>query len=280
MADCWCALLSRGCGAGDVARESGYPGGIHIAWSSFGVRSGSASGLGSARGGVQEAAAAGSSYDGHRAVPFTGRGLGAERGAGNRGGRRHRPVGCGAATLPRLLRRTRVPTVGKGMSCGNLMQVTGNGTVVSSDPSQGPYDGDDDTLVGMINDSSEPVSASRSSRTRTRSASMGTASAAATMTPRRLAARPRSARPGMRPRIRPSPTLRPDPGNRSVDPPITRAGAGWDLWRGCLQIGRPLKSLKPHHRVDGSDLQRGWDRPTCSRPQMAPTSKEDGIIFL
>ena len=47
--------------------------------------------------------------------------------------------------------------VGADASCGDLVDVTDLGTAIYADPSQGPYDGSDDTLVGVQNDSSEPV---------------------------------------------------------------------------------------------------------------------------
>jgi PKD repeat protein len=38
-----------------------------------------------------------------------------------------------------------------------VLDITNNGVTVVEDPSQGPYDGSDDTLVGVINESSTPV---------------------------------------------------------------------------------------------------------------------------
>jgi len=51
------------------------------------------------------------------------------------------------------------PAIGDDSGCGTVLVVNKDGSVtVSSDPSQGPYDGNDDTLIGIINNSSEIVS--------------------------------------------------------------------------------------------------------------------------
>jgi hypothetical protein len=50
------------------------------------------------------------------------------------------------------------PAIGADQSCGVLIYVTGSGATVLSDPSQGPYDGGDDTLVGVVNASSKTIS--------------------------------------------------------------------------------------------------------------------------
>ena len=50
------------------------------------------------------------------------------------------------------------PAIGADQSCGVLIYVTNSGAQVLSDPSQGPYDGDDDTLVGVLNASSKALS--------------------------------------------------------------------------------------------------------------------------
>lgn len=52
---------------------------------------------------------------------------------------------------------TECPAVGADTSCGILIDVTDTGTTVYSDPSQGPYDGSDDTLVGVLNSSSSTI---------------------------------------------------------------------------------------------------------------------------
>lgn len=50
------------------------------------------------------------------------------------------------------------PAIGLDTSCGVLVQVTDGATNIYNDPSQGPYDGSDDTLIGVVNNSSKPVS--------------------------------------------------------------------------------------------------------------------------
>ncbi len=49
------------------------------------------------------------------------------------------------------------PAVGGDTSCSLLVDVTGSGTQFLQDTSQGPYDGADDTLVGIVNQSSSPI---------------------------------------------------------------------------------------------------------------------------
>lgn len=50
------------------------------------------------------------------------------------------------------------PAIGADQSCGILIYVTSSGAQVLSDPTQGPYDGGDDTLVGILNESGKPLS--------------------------------------------------------------------------------------------------------------------------
>jgi hypothetical protein len=52
---------------------------------------------------------------------------------------------------------TECPAIGQDTSCGLLIVATDYGTFVVADPTQGPYDGADDTLVGVINNSSQPL---------------------------------------------------------------------------------------------------------------------------
>jgi RHS repeat-associated protein len=52
---------------------------------------------------------------------------------------------------------TECPAVGYDTSCGILVDVTDSGVSVLQDPSQGPYDGGDDTLVGVLNQSSKTL---------------------------------------------------------------------------------------------------------------------------
>jgi hypothetical protein len=53
---------------------------------------------------------------------------------------------------------TECPAIGADTSCGLLIWITNSGTFVLGDSSQGPYDGSDDTLIGVLNQSSSPVS--------------------------------------------------------------------------------------------------------------------------
>jgi hypothetical protein len=50
------------------------------------------------------------------------------------------------------------PAIGGDQSCGILIYVTSSGASVLSDPSEGPYDGGDDTLVGVVNASGKAIS--------------------------------------------------------------------------------------------------------------------------
>ena len=52
---------------------------------------------------------------------------------------------------------TECPGLGLDGSCGSLLVITNSATVVKSDASQGPYDGSDDTLVGVLNQSTHAV---------------------------------------------------------------------------------------------------------------------------
>jgi|GEM_PF-5116957 len=49
------------------------------------------------------------------------------------------------------------PAVGADTSCAILIDVTPSGTKFLGDPSQGPYDSADDTLVGIVNQSGNPL---------------------------------------------------------------------------------------------------------------------------
>jgi RHS repeat-associated protein len=61
-----------------------------------------------------------------------------------------------AATSPPF---TECPAVGADSSCGLLVVITDSGSSVLGDPSQGPYDSVEDTLIGVVNNSSKPVGA-------------------------------------------------------------------------------------------------------------------------
>lgn len=52
---------------------------------------------------------------------------------------------------------TECPAVGNDTSCGLLVDVTDSGVSILQDPSQGPYDGIEDTLVGVLNQSSKTL---------------------------------------------------------------------------------------------------------------------------
>ncbi len=52
---------------------------------------------------------------------------------------------------------TECPAVGADTSCGLLIDVTDSGTVIFQDPTQGPYDGIEDTLIGVFNGSSKTL---------------------------------------------------------------------------------------------------------------------------
>jgi len=52
---------------------------------------------------------------------------------------------------------TQCPAVGVDTSCGLLVNVTGAGISIVQDPSQGPYDSIEDTLVGVVNQSGKSL---------------------------------------------------------------------------------------------------------------------------
>lgn len=53
---------------------------------------------------------------------------------------------------------TQCPPVFNDTGCGFLIQVTNGGVAIVQDTTQGPYDGTDDTLVGIVNESSKTIS--------------------------------------------------------------------------------------------------------------------------
>jgi hypothetical protein len=61
------------------------------------------------------------------------------------------PAGASAAF-------TQCPAVDKDTSCQFLFTVTDTETTVASDPTQGPYEGIEDALIGVQNNSSKPIS--------------------------------------------------------------------------------------------------------------------------
>jgi hypothetical protein len=67
------------------------------------------------------------------------------------------PAGAATAPAPPF---TECPAIGASPSCEILLVVNADNTVsVDGDPSVGPFDGSDDTLVGIINNSTAPVKA-------------------------------------------------------------------------------------------------------------------------
>ncbi len=62
------------------------------------------------------------------------------------------PATASAATF------TQCPPVDKDAGCGFLITVTNSGVSIAQDAEEGPYDGSDDTLVGIVDDSSRAVS--------------------------------------------------------------------------------------------------------------------------
>lgn len=60
-----------------------------------------------------------------------------------------------ASTAPPF---TECPAVGLDTSCGILLVISASGTTVLGDNTQPPYDGVEDTLIGVVNESSRPVS--------------------------------------------------------------------------------------------------------------------------
>ncbi len=53
---------------------------------------------------------------------------------------------------------TQCPPVDQNSGCQFLITVTSNGNTVQTDPNQGPYEGAEDALIGVVNNSSAPIS--------------------------------------------------------------------------------------------------------------------------
>ena len=53
---------------------------------------------------------------------------------------------------------TQCPAVGANSGCQFLITVTDSGNTVQQDPNQGPYENSDDSLIGVVNNSSKPIS--------------------------------------------------------------------------------------------------------------------------
>lgn len=66
-------------------------------------------------------------------------------------------VAGAAATTAGAATYTQCPPVYKDTGCQFLVTVTNGGETIAEDPSQGPYEGSDDALVGVQNSSSAPV---------------------------------------------------------------------------------------------------------------------------
>ncbi|GAA1234793.1 hypothetical protein GCM10009665_26220 [Kitasatospora nipponensis] len=70
------------------------------------------------------------------------------------------PLGAAEAAAPPGAPYRQCPAVGAAPSCQILLVVNPDGTVgVQADGAVGPYDGSDDTLVGIVNNSRKPVTA-------------------------------------------------------------------------------------------------------------------------
>jgi hypothetical protein len=62
------------------------------------------------------------------------------------------------ATVAPAPQFTQCPPVGADSGCQFLLAVSNSGTTVQTDPNQGPYENSDDSLVGVVNNSSAPIS--------------------------------------------------------------------------------------------------------------------------
>ena len=67
------------------------------------------------------------------------------------------PKGARAVPLVPMPPFTQCPPIGMSASCGVLIEFTDTGTNIFVDPTVPPYDGVEDTLVGVLNDSSATV---------------------------------------------------------------------------------------------------------------------------
>ena len=62
-----------------------------------------------------------------------------------------------ASVLPPVM-FSQCPPVGVNSGCQFLITVTNNGNLVQGDPNQGPYENSEDSLIGVVNNSSSPIS--------------------------------------------------------------------------------------------------------------------------
>ena len=53
---------------------------------------------------------------------------------------------------------TECPQVGEDTGCQFLIVASNSGTTINNDASQGPYEGQEDSLIGVVNNSSDPIS--------------------------------------------------------------------------------------------------------------------------
>ena len=53
---------------------------------------------------------------------------------------------------------TQCPPVGASFGCQFLITVSNSGNTVQSDPNQGPSENAEDSLIGVVNNSSKPIS--------------------------------------------------------------------------------------------------------------------------
>jgi RHS repeat-associated protein len=76
---------------------------------------------------------------------------------GRSGKRGATPGATSAAATPPAAPYAECPAIGDDTSCGILVNVTDGGSQVLADGTQGTFDGSDDTLIGLLNSSSQPV---------------------------------------------------------------------------------------------------------------------------
>jgi len=63
------------------------------------------------------------------------------------------------ATVGATPQFTECPQLGDDTGCQFLIVASNNGTVIDTDASQGAYEGSDDSLIGVVNNSSDPITA-------------------------------------------------------------------------------------------------------------------------
>lgn len=60
------------------------------------------------------------------------------------------------ATFPLTSAFAQCPAYGADTDCGSVITITNTGATVTQ-TGQGPYDGSDDTLIGVVNNSTTPI---------------------------------------------------------------------------------------------------------------------------